>query len=59
MRTFFQHLPNVLANWADWSNRLTSHIYAFMPCNSLKNFEYEEAFSKPELLKFGKKTALP
>ena len=22
MRTFFQHLPNVLANWADWSNKL-------------------------------------
>ena len=30
-----------------------------MPCNSLTNFEYEEAFAKPELLKFGKKTSLP
>ena len=25
-----------------------------MSCNSLTNFEYEEAFAKPELLKFGK-----
>ena len=29
-----------------------------MSCNSLTNFEYEEAFAKPELLKFGKKDIL-
>ena len=26
-----------------------------MSCNNLTNFEYEEAFAKPKLLKFGKK----
>ena len=30
-----------------------------MSCNNLTNFEYEEAFAKPKLLKFGKKTSLP
>ena len=29
-----------------------------MSCNSLTNFEYEEAFAKPELLKFSKKDIL-
>ena len=29
-----------------------------MSCNSLTNFEYEEAFAKPELPKFGKKDIL-
>ena len=28
-----------------------------MPCNKLTNFEYEEEFAKPKLLKFGKKTS--
>ena len=29
-----------------------------MSCNNLTNFEYKEAFAKPKLLKFGKKTIL-
>ena len=40
-------------------NFLWNWLVIFMACNSLTNFEYEEAFAKPELLKFGKKTSLP
>ena len=38
---------------------LWNWLVILMSCNSLKNFEYEEAFAKPQLLKFGKKTSLP
>ena len=38
---------------------LWNWLFILMSCNSLTNFEYEEAFAKPELLKFGKKTSLP
>ena len=38
---------------------LWNWLVILMSCNSLTNFEYEEAFAKPELLKFGKKTSLP
>ena len=40
-------------------NFLWNWLVILMSCNSLTNFEYEEAFAKPELLKFGKKTSLP
>ena len=38
---------------------LWNWLVILMSCNSLTNFEYEEAFAKPELLKFGKKKSLP
>ena len=40
-------------------NFLWNWLVILMSYNSLTNFEYEEAFAKPELLKFGKKAPLP